>query len=415
MCGIYGIVSASLPEDEISARLMRMGRKQRHRGPDGQEQMVRSGAWGKMGMGLVRLAILDLVTGMQPIVSTADNTAIACNGQIYNYLELRRQVATEPFVSRGDIEVALHLYRKKGMDFLDDLNGMYAGAIYDPVRQRILLFRDRFGIKPLYYTVAEDGFAFSSEIKPLFAAVARNREINQKRLATYFTYRYVPGGDTLFKGICRVPPGAFLLYDLKSHSYEIHRYWDYHLDRVQPEMSIQDAAARFDELFSDAVSIRLRSDVELGSFISGGIDSSAVSSAAASLHPMLRLFTIAFREAKYDELPQVKQFLAARPDRFAGSRLESAVCSRDHLNQLPAIVRALEEPISLGTIVPTDQVCQLAGRRVKAVLTGEGADEIFAGYRKFMIEMAAQEFETLPARQQLQLLSRLPELKGYLS
>lgn len=414
MCGIYGIVSASLPEDEIYSRLRQMGGRQRHRGPDDQGEMTRSGDWGALGMGLVRLAILDLFTGMQPIVSVSDDTAMVCNGQVYNYIELRQQVAGAHFTSRGDIEVALHLYRKKGIDFLNELNGMYAGAIYDPVGERLVLFRDRFGIKPLYYTNASDGFAFASEIKPLFSAVSRRRQLNQNRVATYFTYRYVPGGDTLFEGIHRLPPGAFLLYHLKTRSFEIHRYWDYHLDRVRPDMSLNEAAERFGGLFSDAVKIRLRSDVELGSFISGGIDSSAVSAEVAGLHPSLQLFSIAFNEAKYDEMARVKQLLSAQPARFANTRLESALCSPTVLNRLPAIIRAIEEPISLGTIVPTDQVCELAGQKVKAVMTGEGADEIFAGYRKFMIEMAAQEFEKFPADQRKQLVSRFPELKGYM-
>lgn len=414
MCGIYGIISDKLSEDEIHARLLRMGQMQQHRGPDGQGELIRSGKFGIIGLGLVRLAILDLVTGMQPIRNPADDTAIVCNGQIYNYLELRSEVAGETFVSRGDIEVALHLYRKKGIDFLSDLNGMYAGAIFDPGRNRLLLFRDRFGIKPLYYAKTAEGFAFSSEIKPLYEGLKLKREINPDRLPTYFTYRYVPGSDTLFHGIRRVPPGSYLICDLHTREIQIRRYWEYRVDKEDPKITLREAGEYFYHLFRDAVRIRLRSDVELGSFISGGIDSSAVSSIAARNLPELRLYTISFAEQKYDELPHVQRFLNTHSPVFSRTRLRSAIFTRESLNELPGIIKAVEEPISLGTLLPTDQVCALAARDVKAVLTGEGADEIFAGYRKFMIEAAASGLDRLPKKRQMELLAAYPELFSYL-
>jgi len=413
MCGIYGIVSKKFSAVEIRRRLERMGRAQGHRGPDAQKELVHSCEGVVLGLGLVRLAILDLATGMQPI-RAADGTAIVCNGQIYNYLEMRSQVAGENFVSKGDIEVALHLYRKMGIDFLSDLNGMYAGAIYDPGRSRLLLFRDRFGIKPLYYARSTDGFAFASEIKPLFEAVELERKVNADRLPTYFTYRYVPGGDTLFDDIRRVPPGSYLVYDLKSQDLQVRRYWEYRVDQGYAPLTLPEASEQYCALLEDAVRIRLRSDVELGSFISGGIDSSAVSALAARDLPSLRLYTIAFAEKKYDELPRVRNFLNAYPARFSRTRLCSTVCTRESLMELPGIVRAVEEPISLGTLLPTDQVCALASRDVKAVLTGEGADEIFAGYRKFMIEAAAEEFGRLSRTRQAALMAAYPELHAYL-
>lgn len=391
-----------------------MGVQQSHRGPDGQKEALFSprAENGKftVGMGLARLAILDLVTGMQPICSKADGTAIVCNGQIYNYIELRPLVSDCDFVSRGDIEVALHLYRKNGTAFLDLVNGMYGGAIYDPVRNRLVLFRDRFGIKPLYYARNDEGFAFASEIKPLFTALNMRPAIYREKLHTYFTYRYVPGNKTLFQGIHRVPPGSFLIFDLNTGTFEIVRYWNYCPDDRHSRMTLPEAAERFHELFEDAVRIRLRSDVELGSFISGGIDSSAVSSAASVSLPSIRLYTISFTEKKYDELPFVKQLLSDMPRRFARSRLTHAACSREMLKDLPGIISAVEEPISLGTMLPTNQLCELAGKDVKVVLTGEGADEIFAGYRKFMIEAAAARFPDFTPAQRRKLVLQFPEL-----
>jgi len=420
MCGIYGIVSRSMDVAELRGRLIQMGACQSHRGPDGQKESVfNHGAPGgavHLGMGLVRLAILDLVTGMQPITSRADGVTIACNGQVYNYLELRPMVSDCDFISRGDIEVALHLYRKKGAAFLDDLNGMYAGAIYDPGLKRLFLFRDRFGIKPLYYARRGDGFAFASEIKALFGALDMKPAVNRAKLHTYFTYRYVPGSETLFEGIHRVPPGSFLVFDLETGAFDVHRYWNYRPDEENDApMRLPDAADRFHELFRDAVRIRLRSDVELGSFISGGIDSSAVSSVAAEAQPDLRLYTISFSEERYDELPYVRQLINTMGHRFAHSRLTHATCGREMLTTLPEVVRSLEEPISLGTILPTHRLCKIAAGDVKAVLTGEGADEIFGGYRKFMIEAAAAGFYDFTPGQRQRLLNFFPELPGLLA
>ncbi len=418
MCGIYGIISRYLDEDTLRRRLVQMGELQFHRGPDGREEAVfaSEAPEGKVfiGMGLARLAILDLVTGMQPIRSRADGTTIVCNGQIYNYIELRPLVSDCDFVSRGDIEVALHLYRKKGIGFLDLLNGMYGGAIYDPGRKKLVLFRDRFGIKPLYYAQNGQGFAFASEIKPLFAALDIKPSMNRNRLHTYFTYRYVPGSRTLFEKVMRVPPGSCLIYDLAAGTHEIYRYWSYRPDEGAPHMTLPEAAERCHELINDAVKIRLRSDVELGSFISGGIDSSAVSSVAAVSEPSLRLYTVSFSEKKYDELPYVKQLLRTMNHRFSRSILTHVTCGRDMLDKLPEIVGAVEEPISLGTVLPTNQLCERAAKDVKAVLTGEGADELFAGYRKFMIEAAAAGFSDFTPTQRKKLLCEFPELRKVL-
>ncbi|MFP4453019.1 MAG: asparagine synthase (glutamine-hydrolyzing) [Desulfobacterales bacterium] len=415
MCGISGIISESASSEHIRARLSEMCGLQAHRGPDAEELCIHEHAWGRAGFGFVRLAILDIETGMQPITCPVDGTMILCNGQIYNYIELRGLVSDEPFVSRGDIEVALHLYRRKGIEFLNDLNGMYAGAIFDPGRKKLYLFRDRFGIKPLYYLAASSGFAFSSEIRPLLRALEASPQINENRLPTYFIYRYVPGEQTLFKDVMRVPPGAYLEYDLETKTFAVHRYWDYITYREESGLSLDRAAGEFFRIFSNAGDIRLRADVELGSFISGGIDSSAVASAAVESKPEMRLYTAAFKDPAYDELPDVRRFLKYHEKRFSGTRLYPVFCSRRDLMDLPDIIAAIEEPISLGTVLPTDRICRAAARDVKAVLTGEGADEIFAGYRKFMLEAAAAEYKELSPVMKNMVRRRFPELEPYLA
>ncbi len=418
MCGICGIVSKSFSKEKIASLLSKMGGVQRHRGPDDKKEIVFSPASGHLGLGFVRLSILDLDTGMQPIVCPEDGSAIICNGQIYNYPELKPEVAGEMFISKGDIEVALHLFRRKGLDFLQYLNGMYAGAIYSPKDERLILFRDRFGIKPLYYTQVAETFLFASEIKPLLfateATTGVSAELNTEGLETYFTYRYLPGEKTLFKGIYRLAPGSFLEYNLSDGRYSVNRYWQYRLDTVNDNLSIDDAAEQYIDLLSDAVRIRLRADVEVGSLLSGGIDSSAVASMATEHHPDIKLFTISFKENKYNELPQVEEFLKANSGRFRSAEHYTRLCSRETLDSLPEIIRSLEEPISLGTILPTDQICKMAGEHVKVVLTGEGADEIFAGYRKFLVESAASQYQNLSSLQQKKLAIEYPELGQYL-
>lgn len=416
MCGICGIVSSLWSADDIARRLYAMNALQGHRGPDDRRQEVYETAGStRVGLGFVRLSILDLKTGMQPLTCLSDQTTIVCNGQIYNYTELRAQLVNQPFVSRGDIEVVLHLYRVKGINFLNDLNGMYAGAIYDPISRKLLLFRDRFGIKPLYYTFVDGGFVFSSEIKPLLAGSDLKTELNHTRLNTYFTYRYVPGSETLFKGIYKLPPGSYLIYDLDSGTSRICRYWEYRLNKINSDISIDDAADAFQEIFSDAVRIRMRSDVEVGCLISGGIDSAAVSATAGRRQPDIRLFTIGFEEERYNELPAVKDLIINLPEAFGSSRLFSRTCRKEHLDLLPGIVHSLEEPISLGTVLPTDLVCDMAARQIKVVLTGEGADEIFGGYRKFVIEAAVSRFPKMTVQQQQDLLNVYPEVKNFLS
>ena len=415
MCGIHGILSHSLPKEEIGRRVEEMGRLQQHRGPDDRREAVYPVGRGWLSMGFVRLSILDLETGMQPIECPKDNTVIICNGQIYNYVELRNQVFDEPFITRGDIEVVLHLYRIKGLSFLHDLNGMYAGAIFDPLRERFILFRDRFGIKPLYYTFWEENMVFSSEIKPLLAGSGLPIEMNTSGISTFFTYRYLPGEKTMFKGVRCLPPGSYLEYDLRNDTYKVERYWELPFGAVDHNMSLDDAAEELNALFADAVRIRLRSDVEVGSLLSSGIDSSAVASHAVSRRPRMKLFTMSFMEDSYNELPSVAAFLNRNKDRFGSTLHFTKRCGMEALNRLPEIVRSIEEPISLGAVLPTDQVCQLASQHVKVVLTGEGADEIFAGYRKFLVDAAAHQYPGLSLQQQREMEGVYPELKSYLS
>ncbi len=420
MCGIQGLVSARMGVAEVKEKLLQMGDIQRHRGPDDMAAAVYESSVRRVGFGFVRLSILDLETGMQPVYAQADNSALICNGQLYNYLELKEGFDDGQWQTKGDAEVILQmLCRFQPETALSVFNGMYAGAFFSPRQRRLLLFRDRFGIKPLYYRVVDGDLFFASEIKALLK-VSGSAPIDKAAFPTLFTYRYLPGEATVFAGIKRLPPGSFMSYDLDTGKYEIKSYWQ----NIFPEpeaasgrrekISLIEAQERLYEIFTDAVRLRLRSDVEVGSFLSGGIDSCAVAAAAVKLQPEFSLFTIAFQEKIYNELPVVKDFLAAGGARFAAARHHVGFCQKSSLNELPDLVRSLEEPIFLGAILPTDQVCRIAGRRVKTVLTGEGADEIFAGYRKFLLEMAAVAHLDGTGSAKLELEQLYPELKAYL-
>ena len=417
MCGIHGIISARLEAGAIGHELAKMGSIQAHRGPDDERCEVYECGLRRVGFGFVRLAILDLETGMQPVRSATDQAALICNGQLYNYVELKSGLDGVEWLTKGDAEVALQMLRRFGAEVaLQAFNGMYAGAFFDPVKRQVLLFRDRFGIKPLYYRELDGDLLFASEIKPLLS-VGGAAGIRTGAFPTLFTYRYLPGEETIFAGIKRLPPGSFLLYDLTTGTYKIESYWQNSFPSVtenNEKISLVEAEERFYELFCDAVRLRLRSDVEVGSFLSGGIDSCAVAAAAAKIQPELSLFTIAFKDRAYNELPEVKDFLAACGPRFRKAKHYVAFCQDAMLAELPGIVRALEEPIFLGAVLPTDQVCRMAGQRVKTVLTGEGADEIFAGYRKFLIEMAALEYVQADRSGRQELERSYPELRNYI-
>jgi len=415
MCGIAGIISARLAASDLEYKLRRMGDCQSHRGPDDERVEVYQNGVRRVGFGFVRLAILDLETGMQPVFSPVDRSALICNGQLYNYLELKAGLGGVEWLTRGDAEVALQMFRHHSPAVaLQAFNGMYAGAFFSPRENKVILFRDRFGIKPLYYREFAGDFYFASEIKPLLAVTDRAR-LRQELFPTLFTYRYLPGEETIFSGIKRLPPGYLLTYDLEHGHYEISSYWQNLFPEKDSALSRADAEAELFELFQDAVRLRLRSDVEVGSFLSGGIDSCAVAAAAAGGGRGLSLFTIAFSEPQYNELPLVEEFLKAAAGRFAGSKHYVDFCYPDQLAELPALLRALEEPIFLGAVLPTDQVCRLAAQKVKTVLTGEGADEIFAGYRKFLLEMAAFEYSQLGVSGRRELVHLYPELPDYLA
>ena len=346
-----------------------------HRGPDDQ------GHWAGEGIafGMRRLSIIDLVTGQQPIW-TEDGVGIVFNGEIYNYLALRGELVSSgyEFHTKSDTEVILNLYHRDGIGAVHRLEGMFAICLYDSRCGVVFLIRDRLGKKPLYYAMARGSFYFASEIKAILAAMDSKPGLNLQALHHYLTLRYVPAPDTIWEGIHKIEPGHFMSVDLKTNDLSMECYWQVQFDAKEEELD-RDYLHEFEELFLAAVEKRLvASDVPVGVLLSGGIDSSAVSAAAVELgHHDFYTFSVAFADGgNFDE-----RDFARKVSAHIGSRHHEIVINQsDFVDFLPDLVRITDEPLADLAAIPLYYVSRLAQRHVKVVLSGEGSDEILAGY-----------------------------------
>jgi asparagine synthase (glutamine-hydrolysing) len=373
MCGIAGFVARPgqpIPEDLAE----RLAAALAHRGPDGVG--IR-----RVGDTLLvhrRLAIIDVAGGAQPLVAP-DGTALIANAEIYDYVERRAALGESRFATRSDCEVPLALYRVRGAAFADDLRGMYAIAVHDPVRARLLLARDPFGIKPLYIAETEHGLAFASEIGALIAAGLVPRRVNATARDELLALQFTCGGETAIEGVRRVLPGETIVV---SRGRVVERRRRSALPNGGPVVSSEaEALDRFDALWSESVALHRRSDVPYGIFLSGGVDSGAVLAAMARQGlDGVTAFTIAFAGAgARDEAAE-----AARAATAAGARhVVVPFDENDFWSLLPAAVAALDDPVADYATVPTFKLAAEAARSVKAVLTGEGGDELFAGYGRY--------------------------------
>jgi asparagine synthase (glutamine-hydrolysing) len=394
MCGICGIVSASGPADPD--RLARMSAKLLHRGPDSDGAFVN----GPVGLAARRLAIIDLETGDQPIANEDGTVHVVQNGELYNYPELRAELerAGHTFRTRGDTEVLVHLYEQEGPAFARRLRGMFAVALWDSDRRRLVLARDRYGIKPLYYRADADGLEFASELRSL-----PRGEIDLDALEAFLAFNSIPAPLTIFREARKLPPGHVLVWE--DGSVQIERY-----ARPAPvpadELRDDDEAELIEELRSrlrDSVRAHLLADVPVGVLLSGGIDSSALAALASeeSAEPV-RTFSIGFEERSFDELADAR--LVA--DRY-GTRHRELVLRPDAALLLPALADAFDEPFADSSALPTYLVSQLAAEDVKVALSGEGGDELFGGYYTYVADLLAARAGGLATRAR-PLVERLP-------
>lgn len=375
MCGICGIVATEQGNARITAdRLRRMRDVLVHRGPDGAGEFLEHG----VALGHRRLSIIDVEHGAQPMTSADGRYVIVYNGEVFNHPTLKAELESTGvrYETRCDTETVLHLFEREGPDAVHRLRGMFAIAIWDRARRELTLIRDRLGVKPLYYAHLENGtLCFGSEIKSLLASDAVKPSLNRAALPETLACRAPMGDETLFDNVRRLPPGHLLVW--REGAVTVRRYWTL---EMQPSTSVRsDAAweAEFDARFREAVKLRLMSDVPLGVFLSGGIDSAAITSVMADMvNEPIRTFSVAFAEREANEL----HYARLVSERFKTQHHEVIVSPDEFFGALPRMVWHEDEPIAHPSSVPLHAVAALASQHVKVVLTGEGSDENLAGY-----------------------------------
>jgi asparagine synthase (glutamine-hydrolysing) len=381
VCGIYGALSTDPRRPVPGDLLERMAHVLAHRGPDGGGSHVD----GPFGMGMCRLSIIDLAGGDQPMSNEDGTVWVVFNGEIYNYRELTTDLAARGhrFATASDTEVLVHLYEEYGERCVEPLRGMFAFAIWDEPRRELLLARDRLGIKPLYYAATPDGFLFGSELKALIQSPWLTPRLDRRGLAAYLQYGYVPDPLSILDGVAKVLPGHTLTVR-SGRPGAPRRYWhpSTHFKVAATPRSEAQAGEDLWRRLEEAVRYHMVSDVPVGAFLSGGVDSSAVVSimARATGRP-IKTFSVGFREDRYNELPYARQVA-----QVYGTEHHELIVESNDLKILEEILSSFDEPFADSSAIPTYLVSRLARQHVKVVLSGDGGDELFAGYDRYVVD-----------------------------
>ncbi|KAA5542195.1 asparagine synthase (glutamine-hydrolyzing) [Roseiconus nitratireducens] len=413
MCGITGAVWQSETQAVDRETLGKMTDALLHRGPDDQGHWIKldhvdgQGRRYGVALGFRRLSIIDLEGAAQPMSSEDGSVRMVFNGEIYNYRTLRRRLqgSGHTFASEGDGETIVHLYEDLGTDCFRELNGMFAIAVWDARRNRLVLARDRIGQKPLYYAVVGDRLVFGSELKAIAAVPGVCNEIDPGAIDEFLTYQYIPHPGTIWKGVRKLPPGHFAVFE--KGRLQVQRYWDFD-PTVEVAATRAQATERLRELLTDSVRLRLQSDVPLGSFLSGGIDSSLITAIAQGQRDSpVRTFSIGFPVADFDETgyaAEVAEFLGTDHQRF-----EVRPSGVDVIDKL---VWHYDEPFGDSSAVPTWYLSELTRREVTVALSGDGGDELFAGYDRYRALWLSRRLQKMFPVHQLPgigLVQRLPD------
>lgn len=360
-----------------------------HRGPDDQGLFIE----GNIGLGHRRLSIIDLSGGHQPMSNEDGSLWIVYNGEIYNFQGLREELIRNGhiFKTKSDTEIILHLYEEKGVECVKDFNGMFAFAIWDKKDRSLFLARDRMGVKPLYYSQTKDAFLFSSEMKSLIKSGHLEPECNDEAIFEYFIFRCVAGEATIFKKVYNLLPGHFLI--LRNGQITIRQYWSSFPQEMDHSISLTVATEKLEWLIEDAVKIRLVSDVPLGTFCSGGLDSSLVTAVAArTLNHAINTFSVGFHEERYDETSYARLV----SNRNATIHHELRIGNKEFADLLPLMIWLNDEPLNYANSIQIYAISKLAKEFVTVVLTGEGADELVGGYPRYFIAKWAPFFNRFP-------------------
>jgi asparagine synthase (glutamine-hydrolysing) len=387
VCGIAGFLAPRGSHAEASV-VERMLATLRHRGPDALGWHVD----GRVALGATRLRIMDRERGDQPLADEEKTVHVVHNGEIYNLAELRRELGLRGhrFTTRCDTEALLHAWREYGERCVDRLNGMFAFAVWDQRRRTLCLARDRMGEKPLYYTWAHGWFVFASELRGVLAHPAVDHELDLAALSRYLAYDFVPDPHSIVRGVAKLPPGHLLT--VRDEQATLRRYWDIPFDPddgVSEERWCEAVRARLD----DAVRLRLASDAPLGCFLSGGVDSTAITATVARHRTGVRTFSVGFDEPRYDE----RRFSRAVVRRYATRHEELVVTAGDAAAVVANVGALLDEPLADTSFVPLHLLARAARPSVTVALTGDGGDELFAGYRTMPVERWHARVARLPA------------------
>lgn len=385
MCGIAGAFWIS-PKHEVSeAALRKMTDSLAHRGPDdsglyhrGRQEQGAYGVVPGIALGHRRLSIIDLAGGHQPLANEDQSVWTVFNGEIFNFKSLRARLegADHHFQTDCDTEVIVHLYEDEGTDCFRHFNGMFAIALWDERRRRVVLARDRLGQKPVYYYQHEGRLLFGSELKAILQVAGVPREVDPAAIDAYLTYQYVPHPQTIFKGIHKLPPGHFLVFD--GQHLEVAPYWNPDFSATS-RITLPEAKERLIELFTDSVRLRLQSDVPLGAFLSGGVDSSLVVATMKRLtNQPVKTFSIGFPQKEYDETSYAR--LVAE---HLGTEHHEFQVTPDAVDILPKLIHHYDEPMADSSAIPTWYVSQMTRQHVTVALSGDGGDELFAGYERY--------------------------------
>ena len=385
MCGIAGWAGSP---DIDEGRLPAMCDALAHRGPDDDGFHVEPG---RVGLGFRRLSIIDLQTGAQPLRSESGSVVATCNGEIYNFQALRRELEASGhrFATHSDCETIVHLYEERGLDFLQALRGMFAIALWDAQRARLVLARDRLGVKPLYWAPVPGGLVYASEPGAILASGLVAARPDPEAIAQYLTLQYVPPPRSGFAGIHKLAPGELLVYE--DGEARVRRWWSLDHGAKAAPPSDEEALERLDAMLAEATRLRMIADVPVGAFLSGGIDSSLVVSYMAEQSSQVHTFSIDFPHARYSEGAHAKEVAAVY-----GSEHEEFLVEPDIVPTIAEAVRFAGEPFADSSAIPTYLLSQMTRRRVTVALSGDGGDEAFAGYVRHRLAVAADRLDPLP-------------------
>jgi asparagine synthase (glutamine-hydrolysing) len=391
MCGIAGVVYSDRHRPVERSTLQRMASSIAHRGPDGEGFFVE----GPVGLAHRRLSIIDLEGGQQPIANEDASIHLVFNGEIYNYRELRSDLQKQghQFRSQSDSEVIVHLYEQYGDAFVEHLRGMFAIALWDSKNNRLVLARDRVGIKPLFFNLSNQRIVFGSELKPLLAHGDIERDVDVGSLDEYLRYGMVPGQRCIFVGVEKLLPGHLLTLDTNTWRATTRKYWQLEF-RPDESLSVADWKTRLLEKLDESVRLHMIADVPVGSFLSGGMDSSVITGLAMNhVSVPIQTFSLGFKESRFNELPAAR----AIAEHF-GTEHREEIVSANAIELLPQLATYYDEPFADSSAIPTFLVSQIASESVKVVLSGDGGDEALGGYSRYQHDLKEAQIRNVIPR-----------------